>query len=198
MTDPPITENLNRQDKSGTERWRRVAPLVDRELLRTASLVLRQNHVSNSDSVLQPQELVSEFYLRLLRDNPRRWEDRKHFFSFAAAVMRTILIDLHRASKASKRPQAGLGRSLDGLVASDEPKQTDAAPSVEIRIALERLHLLCPRQAEVIDLHFFEGLSLAETAHRLNVNEKTVRRDWNAARAFLYAELGGGSGAENL
>jgi RNA polymerase sigma factor (TIGR02999 family) len=191
MRDPSITEHLNRPATSGPERWKRLAPLVDRELQRAAASVLRQFRSANLGTTLQPQELVSEFYLRLLRDNQRTWENRKHFFSYAAAVMRTVLIDRHRARKAAKRPQGVMGRPIEGLLARDEPVQTDLTPAVEIQIAIERLQSFSPRQAEVIDLHFFAGLALEEIAGRLNVSEKTVRRDWIAARAFLYAELGG-------
>jgi RNA polymerase sigma-70 factor (ECF subfamily) len=191
MREPSITEHLNRPDSSGSERWKRVAPLVDRELQKIAASLLRPFRAANAGSTLQPQELVSEFYLRLLRENQRKWEDRRHFFSYAGAAMRTILIDLHRVRKAAKRPQASMGRPLDTLLAREEPKQSNLAPAVEIRIAIERLQSMSSRQAEVIDLHFFAGLGLEEIAKVLKVSEKTVRRDWTAARAFLYAELSG-------
>jgi RNA polymerase sigma factor (TIGR02999 family) len=191
MSDPSITKHLNRTATSGPARWKRLAPLVDRELQRTAASVLRQFRASNLGTTLQPQELVNEFYLRLLRDSHRKWENRKHFFAYAAAVMRTVLIDRHRARKAAKRPQGGMGRPIETLLAREQPSEIDQTPAVEIHIAIERLQSFSPRQAEVIDLHFFAGLALDEIAGQLNISEKTVRRDWIAARAFLYAELGG-------
>jgi RNA polymerase sigma factor (TIGR02999 family) len=191
VQDLTVTAMLNSTAAAGPTRWKRLAPLVDRELQRTAALVLRQFRLANPASTFQPQELVSEFYLRLLRDQHRIWEDRRHFFSFAAAVMRSVLIDWYRARRAAKRPQVVMARSLEALLAVEEPRQPDLAPIVEMRIAIERLQSFSPRQAEVIDLHFFAGWGLDEIAERLNVSEKTVRRDWIAARAFLYAELSG-------
>ena len=185
-----ITHNLNRTDTSGLSRWKRLAPLVDRELRKLAAASLRQFMVVNWRPTLQPEELVNEFYLRLLRDNARHWESRKHFFSYASTVMRNILVDRHRAKKASKRPPDGKGHALGELLAGEEPRG-NPLPGMEIRLAIERLQKFSPRQAEIIDLRFFAGMEIAEIAQKLEVSEKTVQRDWIAARAFLYAELSG-------
>jgi RNA polymerase sigma factor (TIGR02999 family) len=186
----PITRQLNRTDTSGPSRWKRLAPLVDRELQKLAAASLRQFMVVNWRPTLQPEELVSEFYLRLLRDNPRHWENRRHFFAHASTTMRNILIDRHRAKKAGKRLPDGKSQALDGLFASEEPA-SNPLPAMEIRLALGRLEEFSPRQAKIIDLRFFAGLDIAEIAKQLDVSEKTVQRDWMAGRAFLYAELSG-------
>jgi RNA polymerase sigma factor (TIGR02999 family) len=189
--DERLTRQLNRTDTSGRSRWKRVAPLVDRELRKLAAVALRQFSAVNWRHTLQPEELVSEFYLRLLHADGRHWENRKHFFSYASTVMRSILIDRHRARKVSKRPPASKGRALEGLLASEVPAYSPAVRATEIGLALERLQVLSPRQAQIIDLRFFAGMEIAEISAQLELSEKTVQRDWIAARAFLYAELSG-------
>jgi RNA polymerase sigma factor (TIGR02999 family) len=175
------------------DRWQTLAPLVDRDLHRTAAAVLRRCRVASLVCEFQPAELVSELYLRLLRDYHRQWDDRSHFFSYAAATMRSVLIDRLRAGNAVKRPQSRKGRPLDGLLARDEPWESDRTSVIEIRIAVQRLRHLSPRQAEVVRLRFFEGLGFDEVGRLLDISEKTARRDWGAARAFLQAELAGKS-----
>ena len=186
-----LTHQLNRTDTSGRSRWKRVAPLVDRELRRLAAVALRQFSAVNWRPTLQPEELVNEFYLRLLHADGRRWENRKHFFAYASAGMRNILTDRHRARKAGRSLPANKRRTLDELAASEELSQSPPARAIEIGLALERLSELSPRQAEIIDLRFFAGMEISEIAAKLELSEKTVWRDWIAARAFLYAELSG-------
>jgi RNA polymerase sigma factor (TIGR02999 family) len=186
-----LTYQLNRTDTPGRSRWKRVAPLVDRELRKLAASALRQFVAVNWRPTLQPEELVNEFYLRLLHADARRWENRRHFFSYASNAMRSILIDRHRAGKVDKRPQADKGRPLDELPSGDEPAVSPPPRALEIGRALERLQAMSPRQAQVIDLRFFAGMEIAEISKKLDLSEKTVQRDWIAARAFLYAELGG-------
>jgi RNA polymerase sigma factor (TIGR02999 family) len=186
-----ITHHLNRTDTSGPSRWKRIAPMVDRELRKLAAAALRQFSAVNWRPTLQPEELVNEFYVRLLHADARHWENRKHFFSYASTAMRSVLIDRHRARKVAKRPPADKRRALDQLPAAEEPAYNAAARVIEIGLALERLQALSPRQAEIIDLRFFAGMEIAEISMKLELSEKTVQRDWIAARAFLYAELSG-------
>lgn len=186
-----LTHQLNRTETSGRSRWMRVAPLVDRELRRLAAAALRQFSVVDWRPTLQPEELVNEFYLRLLHADGRRWENRRHFFAYASAGMRNILNDRHRARKAGRSLAANKRRTLDELPASEEPSQSPPARAIDIRLALERLNELSPRQAEIIDLRFFAGMEISQISAKLELSEKTVWRDWTAARAFLYAELSG-------
>jgi len=186
-----LTHQLNRTDTSGRSRWKRVAPLVDRELRKVAAVALRQFSAVNWHPTLQPEELVNEFYLRLLHADGRHWENSKHFFAYASASMRNILTDRHRARKAGRSLPANKGRTLEELPAHKEPARGSSAPELEVGLALERLNDLSPRQAEIIDLRFFAGMEISEIAAKLELSEKTVWRDWLAARAFLYAELSG-------
>lgn len=187
-----ITDNLKRfatSGHAGNLRWRRLAPLVDRELQRLAASILARFDSPASKASIEPAELVNEFYLRLLRDEDREWENRDHFYAYASAAMRAILIDRHRARQAGKRPPRSQRHSLDELTHLTEPMQPDAWQGFELRMAMRRLNDLSPRQAQIVDLKFFRGLDLTEIAAALNLSERTVRRDWIAARAFLYAEL---------
>lgn len=187
-----ITDNLKRFAASGQRgdlRWRRLAPLVDRELQRLAASILSRYDSPASKASIEPAELVNEFYLKLLRDEDREWESRDHFYAYASAAMRAILIDRHRARQAGKRPPRTHRHSLDELTSSTEPAQPDIWQGVELRMAMRRLQELSPRQAQIVDLKFFAGLDLLEIAATLDLSERTVRRDWIAARAFLYAEL---------
>jgi len=186
-----ITHQLNRTDTSGPSRWKRIAPMVDRELRKLAAAALRQFSAVNWRPTLQPEELVNEFYIRLLHAGARHWENRQHFFSYASTAMRSVLIDRHRARNVGKRPPADKRRALDELPAGEEPAYNAPVRVIEIGLALERLQELSPRQAEIIDLRFFAGMEIAEISAKLELSEKTVQRDWIAARAFLYAELSG-------
>lgn len=183
-----LTDLLNRATRTG-ERWQRIGPVVDRELRRRAAATLRQMTPGNT-ATLQPEELVAEFYLRLLRDEGQRWISRKHFFSYASAAMRSILIDRHRSRIAVKRPAPNLRLTLGDVdpVAPAHPLQR-----MEINLALDRLRAMSERQATIVELRFFAGMENAEIAALLGVSEKTVQRDWITARAWLFAELSGGS-----
>lgn len=144
---------------------------------------------------IEPSELVNEFYVRLLRDGGRKWEGRGHFYAYAAAAMRAIVIDRHRAKRAAKRPPGEKGVGLADLGVDNTPQERSVAPMVELRLALERLARYSSRQANIVELRFFGGFELNEIAGMLEMSERTVRRDWIAARAFLYAELSGGGRA---
>jgi RNA polymerase sigma-70 factor (ECF subfamily) len=181
-----LTEALNRQATSAASRWRRIGPLIDRELNHIAGSLLRQFAAMGWQHTWEPSELVSEFYLRLLRDNAKRWVDRTHFFAYATASMRNILTDRHRARKAAKRTPPG-GAAKDN--AGDE----EMLPRIEILMALEKLEKLSPRQASIVEMRFFSGMEIAEIARSIDMTERTVQREWLAARAWLYAELNGRS-----
>jgi RNA polymerase sigma-70 factor, ECF subfamily len=134
---------------------------------------------------------VSELYLCLLRTDHRQWENRRHFYAFAASAMRNILIDRYRAKKSTRRLPNDKKIALDNLLPSQQPSVQATAHKIQLGLALQRLRDLSPRQAEMVELRFFGGLEIRELAEKLNLSEKTVQRDWIAARAFLYAELNG-------
>lgn len=136
---------------------------------------------------LSASVIVHEAYLKLARAPAVAWEDRAHFFSVAARAMRQVLLNHARRHLAAKR---GGGRPLP-LDTLDHPIDPRAAELVDLDVALGRLAALDPRLEQVVELRFFGGLSEEETAEVLGVHERTVRRDWRAARAFLHRELAG-------
>ena len=163
----------------------RLAPLVYRELRRVAGRMMgaeRPNHT------LQATALVNEAYVRLVDTRQVSWQDRAHFFALCARAMREILIDHARARASAKRGGDQVFIELEeDLAAVRSPE----ANILELDAALNRLAAIDPRKGRVVELRFFGGLSLEETAEALKVSTKTVQRDWDMARAWLYRELQG-------
>jgi RNA polymerase sigma factor (TIGR02999 family) len=164
-------------------------PLIYAEMKRLAS---RQMRRESPELTFQTTELVHEVYLRLFGRRPLEIHDRNHFFAIATQTMRRVLVDGARRALAGRRPPKGLRADL-------EPGELDrvAAPGGEgeaadvlaLDAALERLAVLDARQARIVELRFFGGMTLDETAAVLEVSEATVTRDWRAARAWLRTEL---------
>jgi len=136
---------------------------------------------------LSASVVVHEAYLKLARAPAVAWEDRSHFFAVAARAMRQVLLNHARRHLAAKR---GGGRPVP-LDSVDQPIDPCAAELVDLDVALGRLGALDPRLERVVELRFFGGLTEQETAEVLGVTDRTVRRDWRAARAFLHRELHG-------
>ena len=135
---------------------------------------------------LSPTGLIHEAYLKLAGQSRLRLEDRGHFFSLAARVMRQVAVDLARQRAAQKRG-GGVGQvPLDEAGLAIEER---AAEIVALDEALGRLEALDPRLARIVELRFFAGLSVEEAAEALALSERTVKRDWQKARAFLFSEL---------
>jgi RNA polymerase sigma factor (TIGR02999 family) len=159
-------------------------PVVYAEVRRLARSYLRRER---SDHTLQPTALVHEAYLRLVDQRDVRWQNRAHFFGIAAQIMRRILVDHARMRHAGKR-----GNGL-APVALDDAMQV-AAPDADLDVvaldeALETLAELDPRQARIVELRYFGGLSIEETGEIVNLSPATVKREWAAARAWLRREL---------
>ena len=162
-------------------------PIVYQELRRLAASYLRREKPGQT---LQPTALVHEAYLRLMKDRPDRWQNRAHFCAIAAHSMRQILIERARARGALKRGGAQPRVTLDeGLVAGGQ-RSFDL---IALDEALERLARFDPEQARLVELRFFGGLTVEETAEALNISPATVKRHWAAARAWLARELEGNS-----
>jgi RNA polymerase sigma-70 factor, ECF subfamily len=163
----------------------RLAPLVYGELHHMAARQMQREHPGNT---LQATALVNEAYLRLVDINGVRWQDRAHFFALSAQMMRRILVDAARARGSGKRgggaPHLNLNDSIDAVPARDNQL-------VDLDEALNALAELDPRKAKVVEMRFFGGLSVEETAEVLNVSSVTVMRDWSAAKVWLYRELTG-------
>jgi RNA polymerase sigma factor (TIGR02999 family) len=148
----------------------------------------RQGHL------LQTTALVNEAYLRLIDWQNVEWQNRAHFFGLAAQIMRRILVDFARARQREKRGAGALCVSLSEAARLPHEKPADL---VALDDALRALEKLSPRQARVVELRYFAGLSLEETAEALNISVMTVRRDWDVAAAWLYRELNRGEGGDD-
>jgi RNA polymerase sigma factor (TIGR02999 family) len=140
-----------------------------------------------ADHSLSPTALVHEAYLRLVDQQRVKWQNRAHFFAIAARLMRRILVDHARARGAGKRG-AGLRVSLAGLEPGTPPRDLDV---LALDAALDRLAAIDPRQGQLVELRFFGGLDIEETAAVLGVSPVTVKRDWALSRAWLFRELRG-------
>jgi RNA polymerase sigma factor (TIGR02999 family) len=164
-------------------------PLVYDELRRLAGGYLRHER---PDHTLQATDLVHEAFFRLAGQERVAWQNRSHFFAIAAQAMRRILVD-HARRLAACRRIGGEGRLPVELVA--EASVDDCRDLLDVHRALERLAELSERQARIVELRFFAGLTVAETAEVLQVSVPTVVRDWRFARAWIRRELGRGGDA---
>jgi RNA polymerase sigma factor (TIGR02999 family) len=161
-------------------------PVVYEELRRLAAAYLRRERPGQT---LQPTALVHEAYLRLMKDRPDRWQNRAHFCAIAAHSMRQILIERARARGAQKRGGAQPRVTLDEALVAGQSASFDL---VALDEALERLEKIDPDQARLVELRFFGGLTIEETADAMNISPATVKRHWMVARAWLARELAAG------
>ena len=177
-----------------------LAPIVYAELRRMAARHLRRESAANT---LAPTGLVHEAFIRLMGQKEMRWQSRSHFFALASKLMRRILVDQARARLAAKRGDGIPNVSLDQVQATleggsagsfFEPYDAAAAGAagadlMSIDAALTRLEAIDPRQSQIVELRFFGGLTVEETAQSLQISEATVKRDWTMAKAWLAREL---------
>jgi RNA polymerase sigma-70 factor (ECF subfamily) len=181
---PPFDVLVDRATQGDRPSLEALMPLVYGELRRLAAYYLRGERAGQT---LQPTALVHEAYLKLLKDRPERWQNRAHFCAIAAHAMRQILIERARARDALKR---GGGQPR---VTFDEALPAKATePPVDVLAldaALERLAALDAGQARIVELRFFGGLSIEETAEAMDISPATVKRHWALARAWLAREL---------
>jgi RNA polymerase sigma factor (TIGR02999 family) len=150
---------------------------------------LAKNYIrrERADHTLQPTALLNEAYLKLVGSHDMNWRNRAHFFAIAARMMRHILVDHARKGNAGKRGAGIRPIALDEAIAL-----TGSSPEalLALNAALERLERMDPRQVEIIELRFFAGLSVDETADALAISSRTVGREWKVAQAWLRKELG--------
>ena len=158
-------------------------PLVERELHRIARACLAGERGNRSISATA---LVNEAFLRLVEIDRIDWQDRAHFLSIGARLMRRVLVDLARARRSEKRGGDAVHVSLDEVMFAGSQRDADV---VRLDEALDALARLDPRKGRVIELRFFGGLSAEETAAVLDVSTKTVIRDWTFAKAWLQREM---------
>jgi RNA polymerase sigma factor (TIGR02999 family) len=164
-----------------------LTPLVYGELRRRAAAYLRHERPNHT---LQATALVHEAYVRLIGQKRVAWRNRAQFFGIAAQMMRRILVDHARAHQAAKRPRG------EWRVAVDEHHAVTSAPDCELLLldqALTELAAFDPRQAQIVEMRYFGGLSEQEVAEVLDVSRSTVTREWQTARAWLYRRITGGS-----
>ena len=160
-------------------------PVVYQELRRLAASYIRHEKPGQT---LQPTALVHEAYLRLMKDRPDRWQNKAHFCAIAAHSMRQILIERARARNAQKRWGEKARITLEEELVQGGERTVDLLALDE---AIERLAALDPAQARIVELRFFGGLTVEETADALDVSPATVKRHWTVARAWLARELEG-------
>lgn len=179
-----ITQLLKKWSEGNQEILDKLMPLVYEELRRQASRYLRRER---SNHTLQTTALIHEAYLKLVDQKEVEWQSRAHFFAIAAQAMRRILVDYARERHRDKR--GGNAENLpieDALMISSKEKSVDL---VALDEALTRLAEFDERQARVVELRYFSGLSIEETADVLGVSNVTVRRDWNMAKAWLHQQI---------
>jgi len=158
----------------------RLIPIVFRELRSLAELYIRRERHSQT---LQPTALVHEAYLRLVNDQARDWQNRAQFIGVAASVMRRLLIDRARKKRAEKRQMPEPHEWHLGMTAQESEQLLD------LNFALDRLEKSNARYARVVELRYFGGLSIEETAEVMQTSPMTVKRDWTAARAWLKQQI---------
>lgn len=181
---PEITELLIRLEGGDDPRVvDQLFPLVYDELRRIARAQMRRER---PDHTLRATALVNEAYLKLVDQTRVAWQNRAHFFAIAARAMRRILVDYARTRSREKRGGGWERVTLEG-VESDAGSELDEL--LELDEALTRLGEVDPRQAQVVEMRFFAGVSMEEIAKVLNVSAATVDRDWRSARAWLSVEL---------
>jgi RNA polymerase sigma-70 factor, ECF subfamily len=182
-TQQEVSQLLRAWSEGDQSALEKLMPLVYEELRRMAK---RHMDRQNPGHTLQTTALIHEAYLRLVDQKETRWQNRAHFFAVAARAMRHILVDYARSRHAAKRGGAAVAVSLDeAAVASDER----ASEMVALDDALESLAAIDRRKCQVVELRYFGGLSVDETAEVLKVSRETVARDWRLARTWLLREL---------
>lgn len=180
-----VTELLHAWSDGDKTALDELLPVVYDELRRQASRYLRRE---NAGHTLQTTALVNEAYLRLVDQKNMRWENRAQFFGIAAQLMRRILVDHARAKQRAKRGGGDLRITLDEAMALAANREIDL---VALDAALNRLADIDQQQSKVVELRFFSGLNVEETAAALSISPATVKRDWSVAKAWLYREITG-------
>jgi RNA polymerase sigma factor (TIGR02999 family) len=184
-TQQEVTRLLVSWSKGDQKALEELTPLVYAELRRLAGRFLRRER---SDHTLQSTALVHEAFLRLIDQRSVQWQNRAHFFGVAAQLIRRILVDYARSRQTAKRGADAVKLSLDDAMVVAEKRDLDL---VALDDALNNLARLDPQQSRIVELRFFTGLSIEETAEVLGVSPATVKRDWVTAKALLYRELSG-------
>lgn len=188
MTKPSpheVTQLLQAWSDGNQEALDKLAPLVYEELHRLARHYMSGERVGHT---LQTTELVDEAYVRLIDWKNVRWQNRAHFFGVAAQMMRRILVDIARSRQYAKRGGEACRVSLSEAADVSPERGEDF---IALDEALQSLAVIDPRKSRIVELRFFGGLSVNETAEVMKVSPRTVMREWSLAQAWLYRELSG-------
>lgn len=178
-----VTQLLIGWGKGDKEALDQLVPIVYEELRRQAARYLRRERVGHT---LQTTALIHEAYLRLVDQKNVEWQNRAQFFGIAAQLMRRILVDHARTKKRAKRGGSDIRVSLGEADAFVKAQELDV---VALNEALERLEQIDEQQSKIVELRFFSGLTVEETAAVLNISPATVKRDWSMAKAWLHREI---------
>jgi RNA polymerase sigma factor (TIGR02999 family) len=181
---PQITLLLKQWSEGEREALDQLMPLIYEELRKQASRYLKKER---SNHTLQTTALINEAYLKLIDQRVGAWQNRTHFFAIAAQAMRRILVDYARERHREKRGGANENLPLEEAAFMISPEKS--VDLVALDEALTQLAKYDERQVRVVELRYFSGLSIDETAEILGVSNVTVRRDWNMAKAWLYQQL---------
>ena len=181
-----ITQLLDRWRTGDSAAFEAMVPLVYEQLHRIAAGLMRRER---EDHTLQPTALLNEVYMRLVRQKKADWNDRRHFFTFAAMLMRNILTDYARARLAKRRG----GSEWIKMELSDDMAfiGSEAEEVLDLNSALERLEDLDPRKARIVEMRYFLAFTTEEAAEALEISAATAERDLKFARSWLYRELTG-------
>ena len=178
-----VTQLLQKWQEGNQEALEALMPLVYNELKRLAGSYLRRER---PDHTLQSAALVNEAYLRLVDQTQTRWQNKAHFYGIAAQMMRRVLADHARSHNAVKRGAGMPELELNESIAQAQSRSVDL---LDLEEALQKLEKLDPQQGRIVELRFFSGLSIEDTANVLGISPATVKRDWAAARAWLFREV---------
>lgn len=189
LSSSDITQLLSKWQEGDEQALNDLVLIVYPQLRHLAHQHLRKER---SDHTLQSTALVHEAYLRLEKQGALKFENRSHFLAICSQLMRQILVEYARGRRAAKR-DGGIKLALEGIVAAAKSRGTDL---IALDDALTQLAKLDTQQARIVELRFFGGLSIEETAVVIGVSTATVKRDWAAARVWLYRELNKTGGHE--
>jgi len=178
-----ITQILHDWNEGDAAAGERLLPFVYAELKRNAQALMSRERV---DHTLQPTALVHEAFLKLTNLTEIEWKDRRHFYRMVSRLMRQILVDHARMHAAEKRGGKAIHFSIDDM---HVPAEDRAGAILHLDDALERLAELDERQANIVEMRYFGGMRNSEIAETLEISERTVIREWESARLWLYREL---------
>ena len=181
-----VTQMLHDWSHGDREVLDKLVPVVFEELRRQAARYLKRERPGHT---LQTTALIHEAYIRLIDQKNVHWQNRAHFYAISAKLMRRILVDHARSRQAAKRGGSDIKLPLEEAMNASEGREVDL---VALDEALERLAAIDPQQSRVVELKFFSGMSVEETAEVLGVSTRTVKRDWNVAKAWLRRQISEG------